>query len=324
MKLNAWLVGSAMTLTCGIAGAQPTAPANLITHDTFETGAGEWTAFGESAKAGITHDAANVKEGQGALEFDYELKPNQFNALINPTANGLPKNTQAFQFWIKSDYGANLTLVLQEANGGRYLAMFIAPKDTWQRVEIAPSDFVLSDNPDDPKDPDNKLDLDQVQAVAIGDVNQIFIQNPQMAQLLHVQAAPHRFYLDDFLISPQPLPEPDTAPDGMIDLDAFAHPQLSWLAVGGIQLSRVKDKILDGPALQADYRQAPQQLVVMSKSIRRGLLADKKHLTFDVASTKAATLIVQLEETGGGKYNTAIEVPANAQLQSINIDFANL
>lgn len=182
----------------------------------------------------------------------------------------------------------------------------------------------MSDEPGDPKDPDNKLDLDQVQAVALGDVNQIFVQNPQMARLLHVQEAPHRFYLDDFLISPNPLPEPDTAPEGTIDLDAFAHPQLSWIALGGVQISSVKDKILDGPTLQADYRQAPQQIAALIKGVRRGLLTGKKHLTFDVASTKAATLIVQLEENGGGKYNTVIEVPANSQLQNINIDFANL
>lgn len=324
MKLsNWWLVGAALTLTSGLAGAQPAAN-NAILHDTFETGLGNWAAFGEGSKVSFTEEAANVKEGKGALRFDYAIKQGQFTALLNPIDNGLSKTIQSFQFWVKSDYATNLTLVLQERNGGRYLAMFAVPAKTWQRVEIEPSDFALSVDPNDPKDPDNKLDLDQVEAMALGDLNQIFIQNAQMAQLMNIQPGPHTLYVDDFLVSPQALPAPAPVAAGTVNLDLFARPQLSWISVGGMNLSRVEDKVLDGPSLQDDYQQTAKHFAALIKGNTLGKLTGKTHLTFDVASLKSATLLVQLEEKGGGKYNTAVEVPANAQLKSVTLNFSDL
>jgi hypothetical protein len=41
--------------------------------------------------------------------------------------------------------------------------------NAWQQVELTPADFALGDGPNDPADPDDKLELDQVEGIAIFD-----------------------------------------------------------------------------------------------------------------------------------------------------------
>ncbi len=73
---KSWLylgAAPALTLAASVARAQTPpapAPAPLMRH-AFEDSDGGWTGMGTNAKVFITHDAAKVKEGSGALQFDY-------------------------------------------------------------------------------------------------------------------------------------------------------------------------------------------------------------------------------------------------------------
>ncbi|WP_410969811.1 hypothetical protein, partial [Salmonella sp. SAL4450] len=75
----------------------------------------------------------------------------------------------------------------------RYVAMFTLPAGKWQQVELAPADFVLSEDGNDPPDPDNKLDLERVEAFGIVDVGQMLAQadNPEIEKLLNIKRGPH-------------------------------------------------------------------------------------------------------------------------------------
>jgi hypothetical protein len=55
----------------------------------------------------------------------------------------------------------------------------------------------------------------------------------------------------------------------------------------------------------------------------KGALTGAAKLSFSAASQKPAKLIVQVEERGGGKYNTTVEVPGNADRAEINVNFAD-
>ena len=81
------------------------------------------------------------------------------------------------QFRVKSDVDTMLAVMLSETRpGGDYIAIFWSPKDQWQQIDLTPADFALNDGPKDPKDPNGRLDVDQVQGVAIFDAGQFFKQ----------------------------------------------------------------------------------------------------------------------------------------------------
>jgi Carbohydrate binding domain (family 11) len=153
----------------GHALAQPPQPAaNLKAQSrvTFEDGRVTFKTFGDHAQASITREAGNVKEGVAALRFDYQVQNGEINALAASFDMGAAEEVISFRFWVKTDAETNMALVLQEKDGGRYAALFHTPKDTWQQVQISLSDFYLTDDKDDPHDPNNQLDMDRVDTLA--------------------------------------------------------------------------------------------------------------------------------------------------------------
>jgi hypothetical protein len=321
-----WFLGGALALTLSAAAAQTPAP--LLKH-TFEDGEGGWTGItfpsGMNAKVSITNEAANVKSGKAALKFDYGVNKGEMNALLLATPNGEIAKAKALRLWIKADYTTTLALVLQEQDGGRYVTVFSAPKDQWQQVEVSTADFTLMEGKDDPQDPDSKLDMDQVAAVAIGDFGQFFAQlgDENVAKLLNVQAGQHTLYLDDFTVTEETLPSAFSAVNADVRIDTFARPQLAWIAVGGVKLSKAEGKPLEGPGMKADYRQAPQKIIGIMRNVPRGKMAGTDKLTFTAASTKRTMLVVQVEEKDGGKFNSTVEIPDGSEAKTVSLNFAD-
>src|SRR5579872_4528008 len=124
----------------------------------FEETTGGWSTIGAGATITITHDPAHVKTGKGALQLNYHVEKGSFSALTLPLQPGALTGIQALRFWIMADTTTPMMMVLQERDGGRYNAVFTAPGGRWQEVLLSPSDFTLSTDPNDPKDPDHKLD----------------------------------------------------------------------------------------------------------------------------------------------------------------------
>lgn len=317
-----------MTL-CYVAEAQP-APDALL-QQTFESGPLLWRSIGDDAKVSLTHEAANVKTGGAALRFDYALTAGKLHALTLPTPTGIPLQARSLHFWIKADYATSLAVELQERQGGRYQAIFAAAPDTWQEVNLAPDDFVLSEDSDDPPDPDHKLDLDQAQAITLRDFKEFYMQsqNPEVVKLFQAQAGAHSLYLDDFVVSKTPLPPAFDLAASALKLDDFTRPQVGWIAVGAMRLSRANGlafnkatpNLTDAPSLQADYRQVLGAVVGLAKRLPRGKLAGMARLRFDVASLKPATLLVQLETRSGAKYNAPVAVPGGGVTKAVNLPF---
>src|ERR1051325_9670415 len=96
--------------------------------------------------------------------------------LLLPTPDMVLSKAKSFKFWIRTDHATPVGFTLQEKDGGRYNALFSTPKGVWQQVELSVADFQADTNKDAPKDPDGKLDMDQVEGVGIIDVAQIFVQ----------------------------------------------------------------------------------------------------------------------------------------------------
>jgi hypothetical protein len=260
----------------------------------------------------------------GALRFDYRIAKGEFGILAFPVSEGMIAGAKAFRFLVRSDYDASLLFSAQEKGGGRYSAVFTVPKDTWQVVELEADDLVLGRGKDDPKDSNNQLDLAQVESLGIADVGQFFAQseNKTLTDLLGITPGAHTLYLADVTISADPailtasLPPPAPPPGRpnnfrLRPIEMFLRPQTEWVIFGGAHPQRVSGvKQLNGRGLKLDYKQGPGKAIALMKPLRPNALMRRTGLSFSVASVRATTLIVQLEEPSGGKYNVKVYVPA--------------
>lgn len=312
------------------AHAQPLVPAATEGFYDFEDARPIFSVLGDNAKVSVDTTAGVAKSGRAALRFDYAVGPNQMHALLKTGQAGEAANIKSFRFWAKSDYATNLVMVLQEQDSGRWVSLFHVPKNVWQKVELSLDDFELSNNADDPKDNNGKLDMGLVNAAAIADFKQIFAgaANEDMKKLIGIKTGPHTFWLDDFEATKQALPPVEPDPLDAKMLDDFNHPQLNWMMLGDVLVKRVTEDQMKqngrpvsvvGQGLQAEYRQQAGALVGLTKMLHPGALKDMVALRFAIATEQNMTLLVQLEETSGGKYNTTVELPADTKPAEVRL-----
>jgi len=307
---------AALALAAPAAFAQNQAP---VLRQTFDADTEGWQAF--SGRLSVTTDPALVKEGKGALKWEYNLAKGEFAFALLPTPNGALAKMKSLRFAVRTDHTTPVVAVLQEAAGGRYIALFTAPKDQWQEVALAPEDFALSDGNDDPKDPNGQLDLERVEGLGIADLGTLFAQSddPNVQNLLKIQMGPHVLCLDSLRVTEEPLPKGDAAAGNPID--TFTRPQLSWLGFGSTRVTAASGAPLEGRGVRADYRQAPGAFVGLARPVGRGLLAGTERLTLALASLKPAKILIQLEETGGGKYNRVVDAEGASKLQKLDLAY---
>jgi hypothetical protein len=296
-----------------------------ILNFTFRDTYGAWTNVGNHGKLSLTRDAAIARPNAGALKYDYRIGKGAPNLLYLPTPVGTLAKANSIKFRVHADENTLIAVILQEENGGRYVAMCNAPKDAWQPVELSVSDFGLSMDKDDPKDPDVKLDMDKVDSIAVIDLAHMFVQiaDPNIKALLNFQPGEHTLYVDDFTISSDAIPGATTNAGDDVVVDSFVHPQLAWFSIGGGILARVEGAPLSATSMRMDYHQAPAKIVGVTRQLSPWVLTATKSLSFDAASTVDAKLVVQLEEYGGNKFNTTVEVPPGGISTHIRLNYAD-
>jgi hypothetical protein len=266
-----------------LASAQQ-APEVLL-HQDFETDSTVWSAVGLGSSVSITHQPGQAHSGSAALAFTYQSKRGQIAAAVMPASPALVR-MQRLRFWVKTDHDTPAAVLLSEAKpgGGNYTAWFWAPANTWQQIEFTSADFVLSDGPQDPKDPDGKLDLDQLQGVGILDLGSFFAPP--------APAAPHTMWIDDF----EALGGPAPVEASSMRIDSFDRGFVPWITSGAMNLKLAgPDNPLHEPALEAAYDETDAPLPVLLRRIANRNLAKAVRLDFDVASEEDVTLLVALE-----------------------------
>ncbi len=319
-----WVAGCLTAVVLAATTAQTPAPSAPLLRQTFDETEQGWMGMGPSSKISISHEAANVKSGAGSLKFDYQVVKGEMNGVMTMVTEPVPARAKTVRFWVKTDYNASLALMVQEREpGGRYAAAFFAPAGKWQEIEIVLSDMVLSDGKDDPKDPDGKLDADQIAGYGIVDMSQVFVQgdNADLQKLLNMKTGPHTLYMDDFVLSAD-APASVAANPGQVVVDNYARPQLCWTVAGQAEAGIATGKPLDGRSLKAGYKVGPSALMGLVRAIRPGTLAGMKKISFSMAAAGATRLLVQVEETDGGKYNAQVEATGGNAVQSVDLPFA--
>lgn len=289
------------------------AQAPLIDNN-FDDNEGAWVSLTPTGKISISHEKEMLQAGKGALRFDYAVKKGEMNVLTQPIENKLLAKAKTIQFWVKCDNSTILTCFLDEKGGGRYMANLTLPKGKWQKVEFAPEDFSLSDGENDPKDPDNKLDMDQVERISIADLAQFFIQaDGGLAELFQLKEGARVLLFDEFRVTEAELPKAILQKGEILHLDTLVRPQIAWIGLGAVAMEKMEGKPLEGQGLEFKYRQLSMKPAGVVRAIPLGTLAKATNIVFRAASQHAVRLIVQLEEKGGGKYNAMLEIPEGAK-----------
>lgn len=315
-------IGLIGVLAAGACWAQK----NTLFRSTFESGEEGWIAMGAGAKVHATTTPADVKNGKGSLAYEYDLVPKRFSAAVLPVTEGLA-GMRRLRFWIKTDAATPVGVLLSERKpgGGDYLAWFWSKKDRWQQVELKVDDFTLNDGPNDPKDSNGKLDLDQIQGIGLIDLAQIFNAASDVHNLplvVNRSSGEHAIYLDDFEVLTDGAEKIST---GGVTIDDFAPSVPLWMTMGGADLSVSADNPLKERALQADYEGAEDKFVALIKRISNRDLSKARGIDFDIASLKSADVMFTLEmkKPGGQgpRYNFTIAVPGNSERTHRTIAF---
>ena len=313
----------AVVVVC-LAMVSPTfAQTKDIIHHTFEKGGDGWTGFGPTAKISTSQDAADVKVGKSSLKFDYSVKKGQFDVLAFQLPADSITKAKSFNFWIKPDSSGAIALSLQEKDGGRYIAMFAVTANKWQQVSVATPDFILSAEPNDPKDADGKLDLDEVENISLIDLMQIFAQgaDPNVEKMFSVKQGPHQLLLNDFTVSETPVPGSEIKPGVIED---YTRPQLQWFGIGTMSIAPTSAKPLDGPGIKVSYKQENEKIIGLIRRVPAGVLKGSESVSFTAAADRKVFLMFQLEQKGGGKFNMTMEVPGDQTLRTYTIKFKEL
>jgi hypothetical protein len=287
---------------------------DVLLRQTFETGTDGWAAFGPGAA---------VHASNRTLALTYEPRPKQIGAAFLPASPAFA-HFGRLRFRARSDYDTALGVILSEKQpgGGRYLASFWSPANTWQDIELTPADFVVTDGPGDPVDADGKLDTDSLEGVGIFDLAGFFgalPENPDFPVIINRPSGTHTILIEDFQLLSTAGPSPGA---GAIDL--FDRGFLRWFTLGGMELKlSASGNPLGMRALQAKYEQAEGQFQILLRPLSSFDLSKATRLEFDIASEKESTLVISLELKEGARYNLTIYPPGGRESFHVNLKLSD-
>ena len=317
MSLLPWAV---MALAAAAFG-QSSQP--IIRHS-FDTDMHGWSGLGINCRASVA--TGSSFNGVGALKFDYDVKQGSFGVLTYAPPERSLTAAQTFRFWLRVNQPTTVAFIVQEKGGGRFMSFFAPPRGKWQKVEVALDDLILNEGPADPKDADGKLDPARIESLAIGDVAQLVAQagNADLERLLGVQSGARSLMLDDFSVTADRLPPSVTVRANLVKLEPFVRPQIAWMATGNADLTTVDTADQGGKALQASYTRTAGRLLAVVRMFPRGTLKGMQRIGFSASARQPTVLLVQVEEAGGGKFNTICTLPNPGSVTPFTLELAGL
>ncbi|MBZ5606718.1 MAG: hypothetical protein LAP38_00560 [Acidobacteriia bacterium] len=311
----------------GPAWAQP----GVILSHNFENDTAAWSAMGPGAAVRVVREAG-LNGSTGALSLTYQPGAGKIAGAVLPVSGQLAR-MQRIRFSVRSDHDTAVALLLSEKKpgGGDYTAWFWAPAGVWQPVELTPSDFTSNSGPNDAVDPDGKLDVDQVQGIALFDLASVFSSmpaRPDFPVAVSRPAGSHTLLLSGFQVLASGAGERGAATRALA-IDTFDRGFLEWITLGGMTLQlSAKANPLGMPALEAAYEQTEGRFALLVRRLSNLDLSKAGRLAFDIASERDAVLVVSLElsearKSDGPRYNLTIFPPADRKPFHVNLRLAD-
>lgn len=314
------------------APAPPLSPspseANVVLETDFTKDEPLWHGFGDDTI--ISRIPVGDDKKQMALKFAYKLTKGKFsNVSFQPSEFDLAK-ARSFHFSVKAEQAMSVVVDITERGGGRFITTFYAPAGKWQQVKLGLSDFVLMQGKDLPKDENNRLDPEKIQMIAFSDLGINLVQGDEaIAKAFGVTPGARSLQIGRFQAKSDILPGASFVTAADTRLDTFQHPQVGWLVVGEAQAETVKGRPLEGSGMKIAYKQEAGKTVGLIRSIPRGILVNRKALTFRVASEQPATLLVQLAEADGGTFSYPVVIEGKKTGEAltdreVTVDFSQM
>lgn len=296
-------------------------PADVLLKFSFEEGVQRWEGVGTNANVNYVTEPANVHGGKGALKFGYRIQGKETAGAAVILRTAALEKMKSMRLWVKPDHNTTMVVVLQEKTGGRYLAFFYVYADVWQEIALAPEDFLLSQSEGDPKDPNGKLDLDQVETLGVGDWSQWLTrqEGEQIDKLFPIRRGDHTMYVDDIVVSSESLPANTRQQEKETFIDTLSRPQPFWTPMGIVSLHLFEGKPLTGKCLKMDYQHTPDTFIAVGRTFSHSAFRKEGKIAFSVAALKPTRLVVQLEEKGGGKYLVFLNLPGENEIREITL-----
>jgi len=284
--------------------------------------AGSVACFAQAADWMAMGKGGSVRSRDGHMLFAYDLQPGRMSMAVRPAPGDLA-GMQRLRFRVRASADMPVALLLSERRpgGANYNAIFWAPANAWQEVELTPADFSVSDGRSDPPDPDGKLDLDQVEGMGVFDLAQFFLNqpdNPEVPVAIDRPTGSRTLELEGLEVV-------RGAPAAVRrSIDDFDRGFITWITTGGMKLRLApKPNPLDLPALEATASAAGGRFGLLVRRVANLDLARAARLTFDVASENETTLVVSLETKSGKRFNQTVYPPGKREVFHVRLKLAD-
>ena len=297
---------------------------------TFDSGTEGWIMMGQN---GSVKTSSEAKAGAGALAFTYSLDAKGLSTAILPAGAGNLSSLGRIRFWIKADHDTSIAIILSEKkpSGGDYAAMFHAPKNVWQQVELALAEFSANDGPNDPVDSDGKLDPDQIEGIGFIDLAGFFNDLPEESPMVVARkTGMHTLLIDEFEVLRGAAAKPGQAKPGGVLNDGFDRGYSPWVTMGGMSLAPAApaDNPLGAPALMASMKAVSGKLPILMRRTNGAGLAGTKRIAFDLASEHETTLALSIEtkkagSSQGPRYNFMVYPPEGRKVFRVDVSLAD-
>jgi hypothetical protein len=296
--------------------------------DDFESDLSDWAPFkadsngfgqDDDSKVAITHEASEVKAGKGSLSYSYEVTPEIIRMLGLPRPLDLT-GMKSLHLWVKCSHATAVMIALTESGGGSYQCSVNCNAGKWQEVAVNLDEFVL----DDPsKDPNGKLDLDQIGSIQVVDVGGFLVK------FLPELKGTRKICLDDFEFSSQEAPRTQgltqvTKVVPAFLVDNFESSVIRWIPVSLAFGEAPKFAFFDLPlALDRDvppgggkqslkfmYPRLGKKIHAVLRNVEKVDLSKAAELDLCLKTSTDGTFIVSLEEKNGARYQNTLELKA--------------
>jgi hypothetical protein len=283
-----------------LAGS-PAANAQALVQFGFEDDAdvAAWRSYSTSARLSIARDAANVREGDGALQFSYE--PGQDGYFIIETDALDVAGAQSLSFCVKCSERTPLLVGMGEEDGSSYDAFLQCPASDWLDVRLSLSDLQLRQ---DSEDENAALDADQIRSLLFFDLSNL---PGEVGRALGWKEGAQFMWLDNVVISDEAVPSRSRVEGGgRVTVEDFETGLVFGLAVGRADGVVVPEG--NGHGLGIRYGAGAEQWQGVVLGVGHVDLTGLQSVSLRAKATHRTRWVTVLEERDGSKYQAVLEL----------------
>jgi hypothetical protein len=261
-----------------------------------------WFNTAQDGAVTITRQPADVREGQGALEFRYMPSEGAF-ALIGATPVKPEGPAKSLKFSFKTDEVSAILYGVNEEDGSSYQGYCYTPGGEWHDVLVDLEELILSE---DTEDENGKLDPEQISTVIVADLCNL---PGEVGRALGIKRGVQRMLLDNVKLTDRPAPKRSSrTADGTTIVDDFDANLVTALPIGAPDMATVPGARAGDRALRVGYRLGGHRWVGFVHAAGYLGLAGASHFCFSLNAAQRARLVAVLEERDGSKYETNLEL----------------